>query len=61
MTTFILNYGLIYPTLSEEKDNALEVNHINKKEKNTTIEVSVGRFHPVHKLPTRSIKKMEQL
>lgn len=31
MTTFILNYGLIYPTLSEEKDNALEVNNINNK------------------------------
>ena len=45
MTTFILNYGLIYPTLSEEKDNALELNHINNKKKKNALEVSVGSFH----------------
>ena len=46
MTTFIMNYGLIYPTLSKENNNALEINDINKKKNKSAIEVSVGRFHP---------------
>ncbi|ABM75440.1 Hypothetical protein NATL1_08821 [Prochlorococcus marinus str. NATL1A] len=57
MTTFILNYGLIYPTLSEEKDNALEVNNINNKKNKTAIEVSVGSFHPGPYAPYQLNKK----
>ncbi len=57
MTTFILNYGLIYPALSEEKDNSLEVNHINKKKNKSAIEVSVGSFHPGPYAPYQINKK----
>ena len=57
MTTLILNYGLIYPTLSEEKDNALGVNHINKKKNKTAIEVSGGSFHPGPYAPYQLNKK----
>ena len=57
MTTFILNYGLIYPTLSEEKDKALGVNHINKKKPKTAIEVSGGSFHPGPYAPYQLNKK----
>ena len=57
MTTFIMNYGLIYPTLSKENNNALEVNQIKKKRKESGIELSVGSYHPGPYAPYQINKK----
>ena len=57
MTTFIMNYGLINTTYADENDNALKVNHINKKNNKNAIEVSVGSFHPGPYAPYQINKK----
>ena len=57
MTIYLLNYGLVHPTLSEENDNVLKDNHINNKKKKNALEVSIGSFHPGPYAPYQINKK----